>query len=195
MTFINPNIASSYRNKAMGQILYDAVIKSNAKIIIDIGLFDGYSTVCLALAAQKTGGIVYAYDLFDDYEYARAKIDIVNKNLKKYSVDNIVHVKKLSFNDWIERKEKFDILHVDISNTGETIEKLYKEFKEYLPLKRRIFFEGGSKERDEQDWMIKYNMKKFSETNIPYKVLKKDAYNTNDGRIYYPCISELGKTK
>ena len=41
MTFINPNISSSYRNKAMGHVLYDAVIESNAKIIIDIGLFFG----------------------------------------------------------------------------------------------------------------------------------------------------------
>ena len=69
MKFINPNIASSYRQKEMGRFLYDAVIESNAKTIIDIGILNGYSTVCLALAAKETSGVVYAYDLFDDYNY------------------------------------------------------------------------------------------------------------------------------
>ena len=65
MTFVNPEIESSYQKSGMGKVLYDTVIETGAKKIIDFGVLSGYSTVCLAMAAKITGGTVYAYDLFE----------------------------------------------------------------------------------------------------------------------------------
>jgi len=192
--FINPNIYSTYHHKAMGRVLYDVVIESNAKKIIDIGILFGYSTICLALAAKQTGGVVNSYDIFDEYKYFHTELDDVQENLKKYDVEDIVNIEKLSLNDWLDRKEYFDILHVDISNTGDIIEKVYQQYQDSVPHKCRIFFEGGSSNGDEQDWRVKYNMKKFSEIkNVPFKVLEEDNYHDRDkSRTFSVSISELG---
>lgn len=192
MKFINPDINSSYRYKEMGRFLYDAVIESNAKKIVDIGLLNGYSTVCLALAAKQTGGTIYAYDLFDDYEYISSNYDTVMSNLERHNVlDNVV-VKKMSFDDWMAGDDVFNVLHVDISNTGDTIVKLSQKFSERIGSDCRIFFEGGSIERDYADWMVKHEMKKITQTGVSYKVLANDVYWDNDAnREYRPSISEL----
>jgi hypothetical protein len=190
--FVNPDINSSYRQKEMGRFLYDAVVESNAKTIVDMGILDGYSTVCLALAAKATGGVVYAYDLFDDYEYTNSNYNVVLKNLEKYSVSEFVVLEKKSFDDWLDEKPIFDVLHVDISNTGDVIESLYINFKSGLEMGSRIFFEGGSKERDFQDWMIDYNMKKINDTHVPFNVLAEDSYyDETNGRYFFPCLSEM----
>lgn len=190
--FVNPDINSSYRQKEMGRFLYDAVVESNAKTIVDMGILDGYSTVCLALAAKATGGVVYAYDLFDDYEYTNSNYNVVLKNLERYSVLEFVVLEKKSFGDWLDEKPNFDVLHVDISNTGDVIESLYTNFKFGLEMGARIFFEGGSKERDFQDWMIDYNMKKINDTHVPFNVLAEDSYyDETNGRYFFPCLSEM----
>lgn len=190
--FVNPDINSSYRQKEMGRFLYDSVVESNAKTIVDMGILDGYSTVCLALAAKATGGVVYAYDLFDDYEYTNSNYNVVLKNLEKYSVSEFVVLEKKSFDDWLDEKPIFDVLHVDISNTGDVIESLYINFKSGLEMGSRIFFEGGSKERDFQDWMIDYNMKKINDTHVPFNVLAEDSYyDETNGRYFFPCLSEM----
>ena len=191
--FINPEINSSYRPKEMGRFLYDAVIESNAKKIVDIGILNGYSTVCLALAAKETGGVVYAYDLFGDYEYANSNYDIVVENLEKYYVSDCVVLEKKSFYDWLDEKRIFDVLDVDISNTCDVVESLYAKFKFCLEVGARIFFEGGSKQRDLQDWMVDYNMKKINDTDVPFKVLAEDScYDEIKKRYFFPCISEIG---
>jgi len=175
----------------MGEILYDAVLEESAKIIVDIGILNGYSTVCLARAAKHTGGRVYAYDLFDDYQYNSADIEQVKHNLALYNVSDVVDIKKMSLDDWLKEKQEFDILHVDVSNTGETIEKLYDQLSCRTG---RVFFEGGSLTRDiKQDWVNKYNTKKFSDVDkkISFRLLKEDVIKSDSGRIFYPSISEL----
>ena len=52
-----------------------------------------------------------------------------------------------------------DILHIDIANTGDTYDFAINN---YLPkVKGIMVLEGGSKERDNVDWMIKYNRPKI----------------------------------
>ena len=192
MKYINPKIESSYYKNNLGKVLYDEVLKSNAKEIVDMGILNGYSSVCLAMAAKQTGGHVYAYDIFEDYPYNNSKKEIVFKNLKKYDVLDVVTVKKLSIDEWIKLDQYFDLLHVDISNTGETIEKLHSAFCKYVPNKRRILFEGGSLERDTCEWMVKYNMKKINDACVPFKVIAERVFKGEDNLLYYPSISELG---
>lgn len=188
MTFINPEIESSYQRSAMGKILYDAVLSIGARKIIDFGLLNGYSTVCFAMAAKITGGTVYGYDIFEDYKYNNSNRDIVLSNLKRYNLDNYVKLSKIDFNDWVNGLEDFDILHVDISNDGDTIKKLYDATRGMRNC--RIFFEGGSKQRDESDWMVTYNKQPIHTLEEKYKILSWDSYE-HMGRIFYPCISEL----
>jgi hypothetical protein len=191
MNFINPDILSSYNRKTFGNILYSTVIKNNCKTIIDFGLLNGYSTVCLALGAKETGGHVIAYDIFEEYDFKRANKKTILNTLKKYNLENYVTVKEKNFYDWIKTPESFDLLHVDISNTGETIKCLYENLKNKNNV-GIVLFEGGSEERDKNDWMIKFNKIPMRSllSNISFRVLEKDSYEEN-GRIMHPALSQL----
>ena len=193
MSFKNPKIKSSYQSAAMGKVLYDAIVETNAKKIVDFGILNGYSTVCMALAARETGGKVYAYDLFEEYEYNGSSKDTVMRNLEKHNVSDIVVLEKRCFNEWLDNQEYFDILHVDVSNTGDTIELLHQSLSSRgEKVDGRVFFEGGSTERDAQDWMIKYKKRKITSLlkTINYRVMSSHTYKER-GRKISPCISEL----
>jgi len=193
--FMNPNIESSYMRNAMGKILYDAVIEIGAKEIVDFGVLNGYSTICLAKAAKITGGRVYAYDLFDDYKYNGSKFEIFKKNIRDYEVDDVVDVKKMNFDDWTNNKHNFDLLHVDVSNTGDTILKIACVVTKNLNENCKVFFEGGSEKRDKQDWMLKYSKKPILSVKdlINFTVLAEDEYEDENGRKFFPAISTFCK--
>ena len=184
MSFKNPKIKSSYQKAAMGKVLYDAIVETNAKKIVDFGILNGYSTVCMALAARETGGKVYAYDLFEEYEYKGSSKDVVMRNLEKHNVSDIVVLEKKCFNEWLDEQEDFDILHVDVSNTGDTIELLHQSLSSRdEKVDGRVFFEGGSTERDAQDWMIKYKKRKIT------SLLKTINYRVNNLSSNFGALS------
>lgn len=164
----------------MGKVLYDAVIKTGAKKIIDFGILNGYSTVCMAMAAKETGGKVYAYDLFDDYEFNGPNTSILQENFSRYNVAHLIKLKKVNFYEWINDIEDFDILHLDISNDGDIISKLYDATKNK---NGEVFFEGGSKERDACNWMLKYNKKQISTMSHFYTIVDSK----------FPSISKFNK--
>ncbi len=187
MSFVNPEIESSYQQSGMGKILYDAVIETGAQKIIDFGILNGYSTVCMAMAARETGGKVYAYDLFDDYEFNGPSTSILQENFSRYNVADLIELKKVNFYEWLNDIEDFDILHLDISNDGDIISKLHEATKNR---RGQVFFEGGSEERDAQDWMLKYNKKPINDLRSLYDVIQSSSIAKNK-RVYYPCISRL----
>ena len=191
VTYVNPEIKSSYYPNNLGRVIYDLIIEMNAKTIVDVGILHGYSTVCMAQAAKKTGGHVYAYDIFEDYKYNNSTQDIVAKNLEKYNVKDYVTVEHMSLEDWVDTGQKFDILHVDISNTGDTIDYLYKKFYNCISNECKVLFEGGSPERDICEWMVKYNMKKINDCNVPFNVLSSKVFTGKGNKLYYPSVSEL----
>ena len=66
--------------------------------------------------------------------------------------------------------------HIDISNTGEIIENVINAYPN-----KTILFEGGSKERDNIEWMVKYKLK-------PISPIQKEILNSN-----FPSISLIKK--
>jgi hypothetical protein len=187
MKFNNPDIESSYQPSAMGEVLYDAVLEAGAKKIIDFGVLDGYSTVCMAMAAKLTGGKVYGYDLFEDYEYNKPNVDRLKNNFKKYDVEDLIELKKVDFYEWLNNIEDFDVLHLDISNDGDIISSISKATNNKDGL---VFFEGGSEERDKQGWMLKHNKKPICDLKDKYTLIHKSTH-TEDDRVFYPSISRL----
>ena len=187
MSFVNPEIESSYQQSAMGKVLYDAVIETGAQKIIDFGILNGYSTVCMALAARETGGKVYAYDLFDDYEFNGPNTSVLQENFSRYNVGHLIELKKVNFYEWLNDIEDFDILHLDISNDGDIISKIHKATENS---RGQVFFEGGSKKRDTCDWMLKYKKKRISDLSDCYDLIASSSHQS-DGRTYCPSISRL----
>ena len=161
------HIVSSYSPNNIGRTIYETVIKYKPKKIIDFGILYGYSTVCLAQGVRDNGfGEIIAYDLFEDYQYKNAIQDVVLHNLKFYNLDQYVTLVKKDFNKWLEEKENFDLLHLDVSNTGDTISKIYNHYPNSL-----ILFEGGTLERDNIEWMVKYNKSLMTNSHVPYTTL------------------------
>ena len=68
-----------------------------------------------------------------------------------------VKILKDSFYEYYKNSNRFDLIHIDISNDGEVYDFAVKN---YLPLVNKVLLlEGPSVERDNVDWMISYNKK------------------------------------
>lgn len=161
------NIAPYFKPK-IGKILYDYIIKLKPKVIVEFGVLEGFSTICMAQALKKLGrGNIYSYDLWNSYPYKHSSKEKVLKNLKLYEVENFVTLCDGDFNKWCNKNFKCDLLHLDISNDGEVIENAYKK------INCDIIFEGGSLERDNCWWMKKFNKKPINsiKNKVNYKVL------------------------
>lgn len=175
--YISPNIESSYQPNDIGKVLYDTVIEYKPKKIIEFGCLYGYSTVALAQGIRDldNGGSIVAYDLWDKYPFKHTHKEYTQNNIEAWTckVDQFVELKDGNFYEWLDNPEPFDMLHLDISNTGDIIYKAYFKLIEFIKNGSIIVFEGGTLERDNIEWMIKYNKVKItdykSQTN--YKVL------------------------
>lgn len=166
MIYENPEIQSSYHKNDLGRTLYDLVLELKPKKIVEFGVLNGYSTVCMAMALDELGqGKIYAYDLWEKYRYRHGKLadcmwEVMSRGLGKY-----VEFRYGDFWGW--EPEKFDLLHLDISNDGKTIKKAMRKLKGNGVL----VFEGGSAERDSVSWMKKYHHLSISECGVPYKII------------------------
>lgn len=161
------HIYSSYSQNNIGKTIYNTVRKLKPHKIIDFGLLYGYSTVCLAQAVKDNGfGKIIGYDLFEEYKYKKSIRSIVEYNLQYYQLNKYVTLIKKDFNNWLNENEDFDLLHLDISNTGDTINSIYQKHPN-----KKVIFEGGIKERDNVEWMEKYQALPIQSTKVPYKIL------------------------
>ena len=179
-----PKIESSYRKNNLGFTLYHTIRMLKPKIVVDFGILYGYSTVAIAQALRDLdeGGKVLAYDLFENYKFKSASKEEVQYFIDKYEVQDYVELKEVDFYKWIDNPDDFDLLHLDISNTGSVIQLAYNK----LPNKH-IVFEGGSKERDDEEWVTKYNKTKMYplQKSLNYKILNNawpsiSIMNNND---------------
>lgn len=173
MKYQNPTeIESSYIENDIGRTLYDLVIKYKPKKIIEFGILNGYSTIAMAMALNEVGsGHIYANDLFEDYAFKHSTMQEVQKNIDRYGLTEYITLGKKNFDEWLKKPEDFDFLHIDVSNKGDTIERLYEAVKEQVSHGAVVVFEGGSEERDNVEWMTKYREKKIRNTNVPFEVI------------------------
>ena len=180
-------IKSTYTEK-FGEILYNKVMEYRPKVICDIGVLHGFFTYHLAKAAKEIGSKVIAIDLFGDYKFNHGSLDGFVNNMKTGGVYDVVEVVKEDYLQWFRtQRPTVNMIHFDVSNTGDTIINLTN-----LVLGNpKILFEGG---RDNVDWMIDYNKPKIIDTlnkhDIEFSVLYEDRYDEG-GRTYNPCLSEL----
>ena len=108
--------------------------------------------------------------------------------LKKYENNYNVSILKGDFYESLHlfRDDSIDILHIDIANNGDTYEFAIENY--LTKVKGIMVLEGGSEERDNVEWMQKYEKPKIQ------SVLKKYS---NDVRITvledYPSITLIQK--
>ena len=150
-------IESSYEKNDLGKTLYDLVLIKKPKIIVEFGCLYGYSTIAMAMALRDLGqGRIISYDIWDKYAYKHTTVDTALENVSRYNLSDYVEFRDCDFWEWLDGDgEDFDMLHLDISNTGDIIERAYKVLQPRIQKGAGIVFEGGSVERDHEEWMIK----------------------------------------
>lgn len=177
------DVYSSYIENNLGQSIYDQVIKNKPLKVVEFGTLNGYSSLYIGMALKKLGrGLLFTYDLYDDYEYNHGRMQDVVQTIKRFGLEKWVIPAKLDFNSWLSCKDHFDMCHIDISNDGDTIETLIKEAMDYNP-GAVCLFEGGSEERDLIEWMVKYKKRPIN------PVIKKYGGKVINDK--FPSISEV----
>lgn len=177
--YINPSLESSYRDNDIGKTLYDVVIKLKPKKIIEFGTLNGYSAIAMGMALKDLGeGHIICYDLWDKYPYKHTTMKNTIDNIEKYGLSQYISCYEQDYYEWLNRSEieQFDLLHLDISNDGSTIEKTYSKLENQIKNGVKVIFEGGSVERDNIEWMIKYNKKPINSikgTELNYEILNE----------------------
>lgn len=198
-TFINTK-ESSYRKNEYWKYLFNFVVNNTPECIVEFGILYGYSLFTFAEALKynekylDSPGIVLGVDLFEKYEYNHASSSIAVE-LKNNMYDHVValyacHAYDFKYN-LNSLSEKVDMMHIDISNTGDTLKHMLLEYYPYLQQDGYVLFEGGTEERDNIEWMIKYNKVPIRSIFNDSEVMEK--YNVVDIIEDFPSMTILRK--
>jgi len=155
-------IRSSYKNNEInyGELIETISYSVNPKNILEIGILDGYSLNNFLKGSNKDT-LIKAYDIFDDFNGNHSNENQMKELFKEYK--NV----EIGYGDFFKLHDKIvdnsiDIIHIDIANNGDTYEYALKHYIPKLTSDGMIIIEGGSKERDDVEWMIKYNKPKIN---------------------------------
>lgn len=161
---------SNLEFKHMFQTLIASI---NPKKVVEFGILEGYSLKSFVDNCDNDCQID-AYDIFEKFDGNGANKGDIMEKFGKY---NNVNVGELDFYQGFEKygDGSIDILHIDIANNGD----VYKfVIDNYLPKINRdvgvIVLEGGSVERDNVNWMIKYNKPSIVKYLDKLKAERKD---------------------
>ena len=133
--------------------------------IIEIGILEGYSLEQFINNTENC--IIKAYDIFDEFNGNGAKYEIIQK-FSDY--ENVT----IDYGDFYKLHKNIDdnsqdIIHIDIANNGDVYEYAIQNYIKKLKKNGILLLEGGSKERDNIEWMIKYNKQKINSIISKYK--------------------------
>lgn len=148
-------LPSSYADRGYGRLFYALVRALMPKSCVEIGIFRGYSLLMAAAALRDNGaGAITGYDLFEDYPYRHAHQPQVARQILDSGLAAWATLQQADARVVHEQWDAVDYLHVDVSNTGDTYRQV---FEHWAPRARQvILLEGGSRERDNVDWMLQY---------------------------------------
>ena len=123
------------------------------KCIVEFGILNGYSLEYFRQGATPETQI-YAYDIFERFVGNSAKRTIVDR-FRDYPN---IHIEEGDY--YMKHAEipdgSVDILHIDIANDGDVYEFAIQNYLRKLTPCGIMILEGGSVERDNVGWMIKY---------------------------------------
>ncbi len=159
-------IYSSYPHEFFKLCFKNTVISFPPRVAVELGVLEGFSTIAIseALSILDGGndvfsGHLHSYDLWEDYPYRHSTQEKVQKTIDRYGLSEFVTLyKKDAFvvhEDYEDRS--VDLLHIDISNDGDILNEMLEKWTPKVVHCGIILFEGGSEERDNIEWMKKYN--------------------------------------
>ena len=157
---------SSYKNNLnYGDLLESITFIQKPKSILEIGILDGFSLKCFADNSDKNTKIE-SYDIFDEFVGNSANKEQLIEKFKEY---NNVNIQYGDFYKLHMLDNKYDIIHIDIANNGDVYEYAINNYLQKLNTNGLLILEGGSNERDNIEWMIKYKKTKIQPVLKKYK--------------------------
>ncbi|MDD5192076.1 MAG: class I SAM-dependent methyltransferase [Candidatus Nanoarchaeia archaeon] len=150
---------SSYEKNDFGTLFYSLVKIIKPDKIVELGTKAGYSAYHMAKAVKENDfGSIDCYDLWDGYPFNSCSLNTAKENLQEYS--DIISFFKTDARKIEEKYNSVDLLHIDLGNHAEILEEILIP---WLPKAKLIIMEGGSIERDNVEWMKKYNKKSINQ--------------------------------
>jgi predicted O-methyltransferase YrrM len=157
---------SSYINEKFSKVLRTICLMKRPKKIVEFGILDGYSLDCF-LESTDDDCEILAYDLFEEFPYNSAKFDSMEKKYDQTRAS--IRRGNLFEAHNIFESESVDIIHIDIANDGDVYDYCINNLMSKISDSGVMILEGGSKERDDIEWMIKYNKPKIREVLYRYE--------------------------
>lgn len=152
-----PDCYSSYSKAQYQKFFYGMVRLLKPSSIVEIGVLEGFTTLAMGEALRENGsGRLMSYDLFEDYEFRNDGYDNVSSRIQKAGLDDVVTLIKSDAYEVDKQVSQTDMLHVDISNDGYVFERMFDVWKDKTGI---MIFEGGAAQRDQVEWMLKYQKK------------------------------------
>ena len=162
--YVPIQVESSYRENDLGNTLYNLVMELKPKTIIEFGTLNGYSAIAMAMALRDLGeGHLISYDLWDYYKFKHGNQAVVQNTIDELGLTEWISLAQGDLKHW---EGKADLVHVDISNDGETLQMLKNK-----NIGGTVIFEGGTPERDKVQWMTKYNKMPMLSSGVRYDVI------------------------
>jgi hypothetical protein len=145
-----PNWRSSYEQNNYGDLFYSLIRIFRPEKIVELGTLTGYSAYHIAKALKDNAkGSLDCYDLWENY-LENYGLDFITKVAAEQNLKQFQDLITLNSADAIGVEQKYnqiDILHVDLNNDGEILEKIIPVWIDKV--QQLIIIEGGSLERDQ----------------------------------------------
>ncbi len=136
------NQVHGFLSLAEAELLYRLTSEVPANgVIVEIGSYQGRSTVCLGLGAKEHGAWVYAVDPHYDYEvdgthYSMADNQYYYANLAKFGVGDVVRtLNTTSFHavcNWKVDHDWISLLWIDGSHEYEYVSEDFRLWSQYI---------------------------------------------------------------
>jgi len=170
-------LRSSYKQNRIGKKIQSIIIEHRPNLCIELGVLDGYSAFHIAKALKENeennlsyGSYLCVFDLWEDYDFKHGNMKSFINMAEKLKLKKYIETYKMDafnvhkyFGDY-----SIDFLHIDISNDGDKIRTLIKQWHNKIKMRGVVVIEGGSEERDNVEWMIRFkkpSIKKEIENN------------------------------
>lgn len=156
---------SSYEKNNYAEVFYSIMTAWRPVVCVELGVLHGYSSIAIGLGLERLtrdpyvyDGHLDSYDLFEDYAYNHGRQNEVQDRIYKAGLKDIVRLHKEDAFRVHEQWENSSVhlLHVDLSNTGDIVKKIMDLWDPKMVVGGIILFEGGTEERDQIEWMVKY---------------------------------------
>jgi predicted O-methyltransferase YrrM len=147
---------STWINNAYSYFFYGLVRGLKPRICVELGTYAGFSAYFIALALKDNNfGALDCYDLWESYEFNKVPKKMAENNLHGLPVNLIQEDGYTAFANYEDNT--VDLLNVDLSNDGSTYLSILDQWYPILKKGSLVLMEGGTSERDNIEWMLRYN--------------------------------------